>query len=147
MPAYQRVKLQRAEAAPIKSVAGLFGTVLYVDTLQTVGRGAGVVGRALVWGVHRTALLLRATHPGFMRCSRPAIAQARAAVATPALPQPPPAPSPPSPQGFTPTEKLKAIFSEYGEVVQCSLPRSPTDPSRTRGFAFVGFKHSFAADA
>lgn len=41
VPAYQRVKLQRAEGAPIKTLPGLFATVLYVDNLSTV---------SLVWG-------------------------------------------------------------------------------------------------
>lgn len=39
VPAYQRVKLQRAEGAPIKTVPGLFATVLYVDNLLTVSLG------------------------------------------------------------------------------------------------------------
>ncbi len=30
------MKLQRAEPSPIKTVPGLFGTVLYVDNLQMV---------------------------------------------------------------------------------------------------------------
>lgn len=41
----KRVKLQRAEAAPVKTVSGLFGRVLYVDGLQAVRawHGPGVV--------------------------------------------------------------------------------------------------------
>lgn len=50
-------------------------------------------------------------------------------------------------QTFNKSDALKAIFSEYGDVVHCYIPRSPTDPTRSKGFAFVGFKHSFAADA
>lgn len=50
-------------------------------------------------------------------------------------------------QSFNKSDALRAIFSEYGEVVHCYIPRSATDASRTKGFAFVGFKHSFAADA
>ncbi|KAL4458497.1 hypothetical protein ABPG75_013362 [Micractinium tetrahymenae] len=83
-PKSQHVKLQRAEAAPVKTVSGLFGRVLYVH------------------GMHTT---------------------------------------------FTDFTKLQRIFSEYGEVLSCYMPRSPIDPTRCRGFAFVQFKHSFAADA
>ncbi|KAL4426495.1 hypothetical protein ABPG77_008353 [Micractinium sp. CCAP 211/92] len=80
----KRVKLQRAEAAPVKTVSGLFGRVLYVDGIQTA---------------------------------------------------------------LTDSARLQRIFSEYGEVTSCHLPRSPIDPTRCRGFAFLHFKHSFAADA
>lgn len=52
-----------------------------------------------------------------------------------------------APQTFTRHDTLKAIFAEYGEVVQCYIPKSATDSLRSKGFAFVGFKHSFAADA
>ena len=71
-----------------------------------------------------------------------------------AQPSPPPphahiCPSPPAlhPQSFTNHEALKKVFGEYGEVTSCYLPRNPTNPSACRGFAFVHFKHSFAADA
>lgn len=47
-PAYQRVKLQRAEPAPIKTLPGLFATVLYVDNLQLVS-GCGVCCVPLGW--------------------------------------------------------------------------------------------------
>lgn len=53
----------------------------------------------------------------------------------------------PCPQSFTQAEELRRVFGEYGEVTNCYLPRQAADPSRSKGFAFVQFKHSFAADA
>ena len=44
---FQKVKLQRAEPALIKTVPGLFASVLYVDNLHSVG-GQGA-GRAAAW--------------------------------------------------------------------------------------------------
>ena len=41
---FQRVKLQRAEVAPVKTVGGLFARVLFVDGLQQVGHGSSLHG-------------------------------------------------------------------------------------------------------
>jgi hypothetical protein len=58
-----------------------------------------------------------------------------------------PARAPYSLQQFTQTDTLRKIFSEYGDVSHCYMPRSATNPNACKGFAFVQFKHSFAADA
>ena len=39
---FLRIKMQRAEAAPIKTVGGLFATVLYVDNMSTVSGPPGL---------------------------------------------------------------------------------------------------------
>ncbi len=50
-------------------------------------------------------------------------------------------------QYFTDLEALKKIFANYGEVVHSYMPRNINNPNLSRGFAFIQFKHSFAADA
>jgi RNA recognition motif-containing protein len=134
---YVRVKLQRAEAAPVRSVAGLFASTLYVDNLAQVGcwaAGAGG-GRAA-----RPRLLSRGRH---LACSRRAPTPLTPGTHTrDRVPNAPPL----VPQSCA-NEPLRRLFSEYGEVTSCHLPRSTANPSLAKGFAFVHFRHSFAADA
>ena len=46
----------------------------------------------------------------------------------------------------TTQDRLKDLFAENGEVTHCHMPRSAANPALGKGFAFVHFKHSFAAD-
>ena len=50
-------------------------------------------------------------------------------------------------QYFTDLDSLKKVFANYGEVVHSYMPRNLNNPNLSRGFAFIQFRHSFAADA
>lgn len=50
-------------------------------------------------------------------------------------------------QSFFDKAALNKIFSPFGQIDYIHLPRSLHNSTTNRGFAFVGFKHSFEADA